>query len=514
MSFNTKEQEIIKWGLQNKKSKEQVSQALTNFRLGITTQPTQPKETTFGDKFKTTLKEEQQKIDDINKSKETSLPTKILQNAAVVTGLPIKAVGDALPKPIMDSLKFISDKIGEGFKVGVDKLADTKLFTDIGNLEAQGYINKENAPEIYKLKDVLTGVSAGTEAVGNATMLYGGAKSLVNLADKTLTGVTSLVDKSSNAFNAIKNDTSGLYKKFTDKITSSKIDAKTQTLLKETPVEKLNKIIKQGEEALVDPRKLTPLEQTGNQVKQSLKLIKNDMATIGEQKASLLKSVGKIKTPNIAVEQINKVKALLQTKLTDAERSLVNQYIDELSKLGVNPTAASVDATIDKLFATLFEKSKGVAVPMTTRIKAAVNQSIGELNSKLKNAVDTALKSDAYSKINLSYSQRINLFNKLNKVLGEEGVKGGSVVKRFFSPSDAGIKELFKQIKDLYGIDLAQDATLARFVMETLGDTRAKSLLQLPATTPTGIVNQVLDFAEQKLTTPKKVFEKAKSISK
>jgi len=39
MAFNQTEQNIIKWGLNNGKSKEQVTAALTNFRLGIKSQP-------------------------------------------------------------------------------------------------------------------------------------------------------------------------------------------------------------------------------------------------------------------------------------------------------------------------------------------------------------------------------------------------------------------------------------------------------------------------------------------
>jgi hypothetical protein len=51
MAFNTKEQEIIKYGLQSGKSKEEVEKAIANYRLGVNPQKTetqsQPKEESF-----------------------------------------------------------------------------------------------------------------------------------------------------------------------------------------------------------------------------------------------------------------------------------------------------------------------------------------------------------------------------------------------------------------------------------------------------------------------------------
>lgn len=471
---------------------------------------------TIGSRLKQDIVEGRQNIQNINDS-DASIGTKIAQNAAVVTGLPLKAAFDILPKPTRDAFSFVTDVMGQGFKLGVDKLADTKLFKEIGALEAQGFINPKDNPDFYKLKDTLAGIAASGETAGNVATLYGGVKTGVDVADATITGTKNLTNtiktSGENAYDALKNKTSNVYTKLSDKLALNKIDAKTQTILKETPVEKLDVAIRQGQAALADPRINTPLQEAGNQVNQAVKLIKNDLSTIGSQKSELLQSVGKTKVPNIALKQIDKVKPLLQTKLTNAERGLVNQYLEELQSLGKNPTAASVDATIDKLQATLFEKKGGVSIPTTPRIQSFINKSIGELNGELKSAVDTALGSNAYSTINSSYATRINLFNKLNKALGEEAVKGGSLVKRFFSPSDAGTKKIFSDIKSFYGIDLAQDATLARFVMETLGDTRAASLLELPPTTPSGIVAKGLDLVEKKLTSPKKVFQTARKIS-
>ncbi len=468
---------------------------------------------TFGGRAKEDIVTERQKIADINSS-DAPLTTKIAENAAVVTGLPFKIAFDALPKPAREGLKFVGDAIASGFKVGVDKLADTKLFTEIGNLEAQGYINPQTAPEFYKLKNALATTSAVGETIGNVAGLEAGASTAVKLVDKAVSTVNSAIDTAGNAFDALKNDTTKAYNKFSDKVASGKIDTQTQTILKETPVQKLDEYIQQGQEALTDPRVNTPLQNAGLQAEEVAKTIKADLGTIGADKSALLDTVGKTRVPDVALKQISKVEPFLQKKLTAAERNLVNSYLEELKALGKNPTAQSVDATIDKLQATLFEQKGGVAVPTTTRVQSFINKSIGELNTELKSTVDKALGSDAYSTLNAQYANKINVFNQLNKALGEGGAKGGSIMKRFFSPQDAGIKKLFQTIRGQYGIDLGQEATLAKFVMETLGDTRANSFLELPPTTATGVLGKAVDFAEKQLTKPEKVFNSARKMTK
>ena len=410
------------------------------------------------------------------------------------------SAANAISTPIVEApgVKQATETVVGGAMKGLQELpGGAEAFQKLRDLAVKNPEIAKDVEDIFNL--VTTGGGAKVAEVGVEGVAKAGAEQVVKGMD-TLTGLTNKV--------------ADIPKNFIDNVTLSKIDSKTKTILSETPVEKLNLAIKQGEEALADPRKFTPLENAGLQLKQADKLIKNDLSTIGSQKAELLNSVGKTRTPGIAVRQIEKIKPLLQSKLTDSERSLVNQYLSELESLGKNPSASSVDATIDKLQATLFEKKGGVAIPTTPRIKSFINKSLGELNTELKTTVDDALGSDAYSAINSQYASKLNLFNKLNKALGEEGLKGGSLAKRFFSPSDAGTKQLFSDIKTYYGIDLAQDVTLAKFVMDTLGDVRATSMLELPPTTPAGFISKGVDMVEKKLTSPKKVFEKARSISK
>lgn len=361
------------------------------------------------------------------------------------------------------------------------------------------------------------GVANVAENVANYANIagtVGGVMEVPKIGSTIKTGATNLVEDVGNAFDSVTKNVSKYPKQIADKITMGKIDTRTQTILKETPSSIFDKYVKAGEEAVKDPRKFTPLEIAGQEAENVVKSLKESMGKIGQQKTEVLDSVKTTRAVDVATKQIEKIKPLLQKKLTDSERGLLTQYLDELNSLGKKPTAGSVDATIDKLQATLFEKSKGVAVPMTTRIKSFINKSIGELNSDLKAVVDKATGNTKYSDLNAAYAERINIFNKLNKALGEDAARGGSLMKRFFSPQDSGIKSLFKEIKNNYGIDLGKDATIAKFVMDTLGDTRARSLLQLPPLSKMGLASRAVDFVEKKLTSPEAVIKKARTMTK
>lgn len=397
----------------------------------------------------------------------------------------------------------VEPTIGKAVNYTADKISNVPVVQKFANTGAGQFV-ANRAEDVKNFADIAVTIGGGMEAPKVTS-------GFANAIEDTAANVTN---KSKTAFNAVKENAVAYPRQIADKITMGKIEPRVQTILKETPASKFDEYVKVGQEAMTDPRKLTPLELAGSKANDMVKTIKATMDDIGQRKSQALESVGGARVKGIATKQVEKIKPLLQKKLTDSERSLVNQYLTELQSLGEKPTARSVDATIDKLQATLYEKKGGVAVPTTPRIQAFINKSIGELNSDLKKVVDKAIGDTRYSDLNLKYARQINTFNKLNKALGEDVAKGGSIMKRFFSPQDSGIKNLFQRIKDDYGIDLGQDATIAKFIMDTLGDTRARSLLQLPPRTAMGLVEKIGQRIEEKLTSPEKVIEKARTLTK
>ena len=72
-------------------------------------------------------------------------------------------------------------------------------------------------------------------------------------------------------------------------------------------------------------------------------------------------------------------------------------------------------------------------------------------------------------------------------------------MKRFFSPSDANTKLLFEDIKNQTGIDLAKDVTLAKFVMDSVGDIRQQSLLEKIPLSKQGMIDRILQSVWEKI---------------
>jgi hypothetical protein len=102
-----------------------------------------------------------------------------------------------------------------------------------------------------------------------------------------------------------------------------------------------------------------------------------------------------------------------------------------------------------------------------------VRRELGKLNDALKSQLPKS-----YRDLNERYADLVGTRNELNLKLGAESEKGGALMKRVFSPSDANTKKLFAKVHEVTGIDLVHEATLAKYVMELLGDARQKSLLE------------------------------------
>lgn len=489
MALSTQELEIIKYGIDNGKTRQQVESALANFRTGtITTTPQRTEvPTDYISRVKTAVKGSLSEAVGSQKASSAGTMNPFAAGANIA-----KNVTGAIISPITEAVRPVIEPVLKPVTEAIIETSPAQKFIDMASKH----------PE-------LSGAVADVLETGlNVAAIEGTAVGATKIPGK----VSAVSEKAGNAYSFVKENVAKYPKEIADAITNRKINQQTQTILEEIPVEKLDRYIKAGTEAKTDPRALTPLEKAGETAHRMSKVIKEDLGNIGKQKAATIEPISNTKVPDIATKQIKKIEPLLQKKLTAEERSTVTAYLKELKALGQKPTIGSVDATIDKLQATLFEKSSGVAVPMTTRVKSFINQSIGELNGELKSFVDKTLGSKDYSNLNLSYSNKAKIFKFLNKALGEDGNRGGSLLKRFFSPQDAGTKKLFAAIKKYYGVDLAQDATIAKFVMETLGDVRAKSLLQLPPTTPMGIIEKGLNLVEEKLTSPKRVFQKARRM--
>lgn len=301
-----------------------------------------------------------------------------------------------------------------------------------------------------------------------------------------------------------------------DRIT--RIDKQVETVLKRSKgTEKLNKYISQAKRAVTDPALPSPLELAGKSADDALNVLKKKSSEIGKAKESITKTIGAKNTGKIITTTRNKINKLLKervglkitedgvktlrgraSKVSDtSDIKLIQQVNQKLLSIEKNPTFRKVDDTIDYIQDILYKRKANIAQPMNTRIEGIMKESIFGLNKKLKSLSNGT----EYVKLNDQLSEIIKIRTKLNKALGADVSKGGSLMKRVFSPTESGTKEMFAKIKSITGIDLVEDATLAKFTMDTVGDTRQISLLK-GITSRYGLIEKAVQTGLRGVQTP------------
>lgn len=204
MAFSEQELQIIKWGTQNGKSRAEVEGALKKFRTGYVPPEPVEAEPSFVERVASDIQGAGEKVQEAIAGEgefagQSPIRQGVEATAKAFTAVPQVAM-EALPKEARSFLGGVGEKIGEGFKFLTDKLASTKLFKEIGDLEAQGYLTKETAPELYAVKEALGTTAAGGEIAGDILTVEGGVrgvkatqKILSETAKKTQTALEGVV---------------------------------------------------------------------------------------------------------------------------------------------------------------------------------------------------------------------------------------------------------------------------------------------------------------------------------
>lgn len=296
---------------------------------------------------------------------------------------------------------------------------------------------------------------------------------------------------------AVTNLGGGLGKKAVDFI-SADPEKKVATILKESKPEDVTNYASIAEKAASDPRVATPYEVVGNKLADVTKTLESKLSEIGKAKSAVIEpmreglgSFSKETTP--LIQKLTSLKNSFG-EIEKGQRSVVQAIIDDAKTVA---TKLDADKFIDKVQDAVYRGNKDMTIAQGSALDKQLRGIIGEYNSSLKKALPKE-----YADLNQQYSELVDTVGVINKALGEvvEGVptRGASLIKQFFSPSGTKAKEIFDFIKkETNGeVDLAKDATLAKFTMELFDDPRARSLLQgisdIP-TTVTGAVGKVVE---------------------
>lgn len=271
-----------------------------------------------------------------------------------------------------------------------------------------------------------------------------------------------------------------------------------------------------AQDAVKSAKNPTPLEHAGIRAQEALGQMKRKLSNIGASKRQTLEqaAVGRKPVGAIAVKFRQDLQNMNKIGLVEGDTKLLMTILGKAKELGNNPTAKQVDHFIDGIQNEIYSAKRNLVVPVSDAATAPIKRALGQLNESLKNQLP-----DSYRSLNQKYANMIDDFNELNIKLGAEGEKGGALMKRVFSPSDANTKQLFARIKQETGIDLTNEAVLARYMMEVFKDTRGASMLDQLGIKGTdasigGIVGKGWDWIKEQANTPAKQVQRAKEMTK
>lgn len=350
----------------------------------------------------------------------------------------------------------------------------------------------ELSPEQKRNVDATGGIiSFISEFVGGSAAKTGvtAARKGVTVAKDTVVDTTTkFLTETADMATDISKSVGNLGSK-TAEFVAPQIDDATKSVLKGTPTSKFDEMVKVGEKA-ADPKNLKPFEVVGDRMTEAAKQLEKQKVSFAKQKSVIIN-----KAKN-GLEEFSKPtrKAILDINRALPEDSIAKKIITKLKSV---KNKLDADKVIDDIQDTLYKGNKDLTIPKGSSADKQLRKIIGEYNTELKKSLPKA-----YSKLNEKVANRIKVVNTLNNALGEvvDGVstRGASLIKQYFSPAGRKTKELFEFIKKETGVDLAQDASLAKYVNEVFDIKQGRSMLEGIPNSASGVINKALDFAVEK----------------
>lgn len=451
-----------------------------------------------------------------------------------------QAVAAAAPEPIRKAGEFVGEQAGKGFSVLTDEIASTKLFSDIGKLEAQGFINPQDNPEFYRLKEQLqvaksTGdvASSVLSAQGTASTLQKGANltsrvasSIKNPADEVLSSASNL-RKDIQLSIAKKNVTPQLESSASRLVDGSKPTPGVAGTAKRLPdpVQSYEKYLTQSKKALTNIHADPAISEVGSNIGDAFTKVVKQRRAVGATIGDELKVIGKERVPVVPAKtkllsemkdsglaynpKTKRLTSFTGSKFAPQETKMLQDFVDGVNKLGDNPTVSQVDNFIAKT-RTQLEFTKGASgVMKTTNAERIINGGMANLRESLNPKINGNIKLAKYWKANDSYSKLSDFVGEGEGYLGKltqsgDFAKDASLAKSSVqSILNNGKKDWLIKLEGLTGYPALDNSVLALQAMKDAGDFRGLSLLQTLSegavpTSRAGFTQAAIDFAIKK----------------
>lgn len=193
-----------------------------------------------------------------------------------------------------------------------------------------------------------------------------------------------------------------------------------------------------------------------------------------------------------------------QSKMTGFDQELVANYVEELNKLGSNPTAGDMDAFLSRVPKELDVAKAGKNITDTTNAERLIKGNLADLRTSLTKQPGM----QGYAKARAAYSNLSNFLDEGSHYLGAKTQSGDYARDTSIAKSSAesilsgGKKDWLVRLEGLTGYPALDDATLAIQAMKDAGDARGLSLFKVltdgSIPTPHGVLSKLVGWGAEK----------------
>jgi hypothetical protein len=433
----------------------------------------------------TSSQKQGEKLQEISQDPNKNVFEKQLQNVGALASAGAGAIGAVTE----GAVKMV---LGQRAENKVKELVSQFGEQVVSNPQVQGVIKLYNSlPEnVQDNIDAVGGIaSLASEFVGGGVAQRGGKKVLqtgMNVAEDAISAVSRNVDEFANVSgDAVKTSKNSFIKAL-----SPEIDDSVKTVLQKTNPTKFDEFVQTASRNAGDNTAPSVYEKVADSMSNATEQIANQTRSLSQQKNAIISK---------AKNGLSDFTKETGETILEINRTLKNSPVAKsfIERLKIVKNKIDADKAIDELQDILYRGKKDMTIPVGSIEERTLSSIIGKYNSKLKEGLPTS-----YANINKQIADRLSTLDDLNRALGEvvEGVpiRGAGLVKQFFSPAGTKAKQLFQFVKKNTGIDLAEDAVLAKYIGDAFGDAKVRSLLEGVPTSRGGVVDKVLDFTLEK----------------
>lgn len=493
MAFDTKETDIIKWGVQNGKSRQEVEKAVALYRTGyVPPEPAPaPGNSTGRDLAIGAAKglgEGFQAMADVGRGVSAFATRPIIGDAANQT--PEEKALDVRGRAALESDN-TTQTIGKSLELGAELLSP--------------FVAARLARIASAVPRAVTKVSTVAQ-----TGLGGKIKNALSKASEVIKDPKLALAKR-NVSPQLESSANRLFLDGTERL--------------KDPIGTYETYLTQSKAAIKDIKADPAIATVGESIGDAFKGVVTNRRAVGKTMSEELKKVGTIRT-NVLPTVDNFVTSLSdeglvydrvkqaisrtakQTKMSQSDVVILEDYAKQLQGLGSKPTIAELDAFLSRIPNEIEVYKAKNAIIGSTNAERIIKGSLSSLREQF-DPVKTGNKAlEGYSTARKQYSELSDFINEGQGFLGKltqsgDFAKDASLAKSSVqSILNQGKKDWLEKLETLTGYQALDDSVLALQAMKDAGDFRALSLLEeLSKGTPTsatGFTQKVIDFAMAK----------------